>query len=477
MDYPRRHTSCGRAVRAVGAVLVSLALFIPQARAISPPLKERAFFQKTGWASQQPPWIDLRSVDPQAHGAAKDLQSWLLAHQSHLSTWPPRYRSKAEITKQIEQWEREKKFVDRHESSLLASPASAALEVTFWTYGHNIDEPKAASRAFSVLDRMQNKFPHSPLPPLLRGMLSTQTGDKHASKYLAEAKSRTSDKRLRGMADLTLATRCVYGLQPHRAVMAFMDADKECASCVKDYGWLTQSVAGMFSRLPEQSVAKPYAFYARKSGHVIASDLFGYSVRIPQSWQPPKFSGYDPARPMSYITLDAAPLPGSGIVHGLNIFSTVSPKPGGPHGVPRLVEMLYKQRPGESLSRIKPLVANHYLKKWYRIDTGQPLKDGDTITLIVATGLVKPVKWTLADHARLAAREPQCEPRYMQKATPGKVTFWRSTHRARIDAPVRITVVYAGSQNTYKLAARNMKKIISKFHIYDHAGSEFFGHT
>ncbi len=476
MDYPRWHTSSVRAVRVVGAVIVSLALVIPQAKAITPALKDRAFFQEARFNTNKAPWIDLPSLDLPKRGPAHDLRKWLLDHESQLSTWPPRYRDKADITKQIEQWESEQKFVDKHEPSLLSDAASAALEVTFWSYGHNIDEPKAATRAFAVLDQMQKKFPHSPLSPLLRGMLSTETGDKHASRYLAEAKSRSGDKRLWGMADLTLATRCVYSIEPHRAVVAFSHAMRECASCVRDYGWVTQSVGGMFARRPDLPVDKPYALYTTRKGHVIVSDLFGYSAQIPLSWQAPKFAGYDPHRPTNVIMLDAAPLPGSGIIHGLSIFSTVSPKPAGPDGVPFVVRMLSKHQPGESMSAIKPLMVNPYLKKWYRIDTPRKVKGSDTITLIVASGLVKPVQWSRADHAKLAAREPECEPGYFQHSSPGKVTFWRSRHGARIDAPVQITVVYAASKGTYRLAARNMKWIVSKFRIDDHAGSEFFSH-
>ena len=459
-----------------GIVLLMTTGWLSKAHAIEPPLKDRSFFRGSPLPTGKQPWIDLRSLKLDNQGDAKKLQLWLLDREKELATWPPRYRSESEITRLIEEWQEKKSFVVNNEAALLISPESGALVATFWSYGHHLDEPKAADSAYAVLDQLQKKFPDSPLPPLLRGMLLNETGGKNASQFLAEAKGKTSDKGLLGMAELTLAARCMVSHRPHRAVMALTNSIDECESCWRGYEYMMQLIPGFFLRPPNIGVEKPYILARANDAIVVGSHLFGFYLQLPLSWNEPSMSAYEPSKPISIVSLKAPALPDSGLIHGLSVFSAIPTKESTASALPEIVEQLAKQDSVQSFSTIEPLAQNQYLKKWYRIDTRMTVGKNDHITIIAASGLIAPIKWTRSEHAKLSDNEPLCEPDIIQKTEPDKVNYWHLPGAARIDAPVEITVLYHGSRNTYKQSAEQLKKIISKIQINERSGSEFFGY-
>lgn len=463
-----------RMVKYIGLAGIILFGFVAESSAVEPPLKDRAFFRDSVVPTVKQPWVNLQSLEVSSNKAAQNLKKWLIKYEPSIATWPPKYKDKAGATRLIKDWQKKKSFVKKEKSALLSSPESASLVVTFWAYGHNLDEPNAATRAYSAIDQMQKNFSDSPIPPLLRGMLLNATGGKEATKHLAEAKQKTTDKKIWGMSDLTLTSRCMTSGRSNRAVMAFSRAMDECASCVSNYEWILQQLPPLFFGRPDVKNDKPYYLARAKDAIVVASGFFGYYLQVPKSWGEPRLSPYDPSRPTSVISLNGPPLPGIGIQHGLTVFSEVSPQLADSDAVPKTVKLLSGRKNVESFAKIKSLTSNKYLKKWYRIDTRQRVGKNDYISLIVASGIIKPVKWTREQHAKLSSEEPVCESGPYQQGELGKTAYWRKSVGPRIDAPVEISVVYAGSRNTFKLAEKQMKKIISKLEISEHSGSEFF---
>lgn len=452
------------------AVAVMLCVAWVPASAEEPILKGRPFYDEAlrGVTMAEPPWLDIAALAlPPGNDEIAALREWLLAQQSSIGKWPPRYRDDAEAIQLIQKWRRQRVSVEKLETALLATPETGALAVTFWTYGHNLDEPDAGKRAFKLLDDMQQLFPASALPTLLRGMLLHRTSGDKAIRYLTEAKEKTQDRTLLGLTNFTIAWHCYFTHKLHQSAVAFSQAAEQCPACVKRLKEATRSMSKASGKDPTVENKNPYYLLKENDSIIPGSRFYGFQAKLPNDWTPNRYLPYSPDKPVSMFDFNAPPLPDSGLIHAVSFFSTVLD--GNATGESRVVlDMIAKNGPDAMISKIKPLADNSRFTQWYRIDTRKPVGKDDTITMIMAVGVIRPTAWTLSDHVRLAKSEGECE--LNKSGLKDGPNYLRAMTRVR--APIEFTVLYHASKGSYADAERRLKSILATLEMEDHAYSE-----
>jgi hypothetical protein len=457
-------------IRAINLGILLL-IFSVSSYAFEPPLEKRNFYSTKvrGIKTYDLPWINLESLAiPDQEEELVDLKQWLLEFKFNLSAWPPRYSNEKEIISLIKGWQKQKKKIEKLQPVLMATPEAAMLAATFWMYGHNLDEPMAAERAGTMLDELRQKFPQSPLPPMAQGMLLNMTGGAGVESLLTEARGKTQAPELLSLIDLALVSRCALSHKPHKTVMAFKSAYNVCKFCVEQYAYLVDQPMQIIGSRADRGVEQPYFMDTSGDKTVVGSKLYGFQASLSKEWKPEKYTQFSPKEnPAGYTSFEAEPLPDSGLIHGLMFFSVVlGEKPA--KEPQKFLGIFGDKSRNVQVSTINPLVKNPYLTHWYRLDTAQAVGKDDTITMIVASGIIHPKTWKASEHAELAKTESACE----LDLDPKGFAFYRAL--ARITAPVEFTISYSASKGSYKEAERKMKDIVSTLKIEDHALSELF---
>jgi len=437
--------------------------------AVEPPLTGRGFYQEQfrKITTTYGPWVDLKSlkIDKQDREIS-GLRDWLIENSKAMATWPPRYQGERGAIQLIESWQARKPIMDKLGSRFLDTPDLGALSVTYWLYGHNLDEPDAANQAYALLDQLQNKFPDSSLPYMLRGMLLSRTGGPNAQEALEAARTRTTNAALLGLIDLTLSTRCRITGQIHQSVLALNRAMDECPACVRQYSDMPRLMQTSLGGSTRIKMEKPYYLMRADDGIIAGSHFFGFRTRLPGEWKPDGLVPFDPEKkPVSIFMLNAPSLAESKLVHGVVFVSSVV---NDQHDLTTgfFMQTFSKASIGASATKIQPLIDNPYLTHWYRIDTRSKVGDNDTITMIAALGTIRPKTWSLSDHVRLAKLEQRCE----SPANRPQLGFAHMT--MRIDAPIEFAIAYNASNGTYRQAEQSMKVILGSLEIEDHTASE-----
>lgn len=457
-------------LKALIAVLALQYIFPALAYAVKPPLEERAFYQEKarlkGGSTYPGPWIDIEALQiPPDNKQATQLRDWLLKHQTEMQTWPPLYANDKDATTLIKAWQKMRRKVEKWQPSLVASPEFASLAVTFWVYGHNLDEPDAADHAYALIDNLIKKFRDHPLPLMMKGMLLSKTGGEGPIAFLDAARTKTSDKSYLGLIDMAIVAQCAMSFKLHSSVVALNDAIDECPACVKRYQDIAVRAARAGSASPDIKADNPYYLYEEKGHHVLGSSFFGFEVKLSPEWSVDRYRPYDPQSPIGIVMLNATPLPDSGLIHGVMFFTALTD--GGDEEPVHFLDIFAKPSDGVQRTRIKPLVKSRYLTHWYRLDTPKQVGDKDTITMLSASGVLRPEVWKLSEHRALMRGEGSCE---LSLAETGELQFQRSA--GRVEAPVEFTVNYSASKGSYAEAEKKMKEIISTLEFEMHTFSE-----
>jgi hypothetical protein len=457
----------GKLARCLIAVVLSGVL--QPVHAIDPPLAERGFHRqraKMNRLTYANPWIDIDAIEVAPENKdALELRDWLRYYRTYLETWPPRYGDDAEATQLIEAWETMRPRVEQWQPALQASPELAALAVTFWAYGHNLDEPDAAKRGFELIDALDAKFRSHPLPLMLRGMLKINTGGSDSERILRQARAKAKDKRVRGLIDMALAQQCSISFKPHRSLYALSEAVEACPDCVRRYKELAFTIAESSGIDPHIGVENPYFLNKEEALQTAGSRFYGFRADLSYEWGFDGYWAYDPQKPLSGFTFNAAPLSDSGLIHGLTFISAIVDGSATEPAV--FLKVFGDPEAGIKITPISPLVKNPYLTHWYRLDTLKRVGKGDVITMIAASGIIRPKLWKIGDHRKLAGDEGPCETPDMKA---GELNVLRLN--ARVRAPVEFTVNYSGSRNSYAEAERRMQEIVRTLQFDSYALSE-----
>jgi hypothetical protein len=453
------------------SVFVILNCFFGSAHAVEPPLAERGFYKHrekvgAGWSMLPGPWVDVESIGiAPENKEAVELRDWLRYYRTYLEAWPPRYSDDEEAVYLIEAWQGMRPRVEQWQASLKESPELAALAVTFWAYGHNLEERDASDRAFELLDELRVKFGTHPLPPMMKGMLLSRTGGKGAYSILGEARTRTKDKRLRGLIEMTIAQQCMFSFRLHRSLHALSEAIDACPACVLRYKQLAFTVVDRSGSDPGSKLENPYFLKQEEARQIAGSHFYGFEAALLYDWSVDRHGSYDPQNPMGAILFNAAPLSDSGLVHGVMFFTAVVDE-----SVKRpsaFLKLFSGPEHAVTVTGIKPLVKNPQLTDWYRLDTRDRVGRGDMITMVAASGILRPKHWTIPDHRRLARDEGPCELPDLKSAE-----LHILTQKSRVRAPVEFTVNYSASRNSYAEAERKMKEIVSALEFSSYAYSD-----
>ena len=454
------------------------------AHTMTPALAERGFYKSVsrdirGAAN---PWPDIEELRVEGDDALA-LKAWLLTYRGVLASYPPNYESDAHITDVINAWQRMRPAVER----LAASEPSlnvGALVATFWFYGHHIDEPDAPDRAYAIVGDLAGRFPDAALPSLLHGLLLTDSGGDGAATALVRAKKSAKKPRFAAYADMGLTTRCIMSGKRHEAAVALASALQICAQCLAPYGELLSAQAYSYEADASQADEEPYGVANIEGAYWLLSPTLGYAFAIPENWEPGKHTAYSPERG-TVLYVNRAPLPDSGLIHGIIIMARAiqDDEEVAPDLVKKLLATMAQQA---EIKAIEPLHNNPLLNAWHRVDTQSPVGVDDTISVIVAGGVIMPKAWSLAEHQKRAAPFAACDGDHWQKETPAAaeggaeattdegsdMQFFRAP--ARYGAPVELIITYNGSKKTYAEAERAFKAFLDNFEIEEHAGSEVF---
>ncbi|MDH5179547.1 MAG: hypothetical protein OEZ39_11965 [Gammaproteobacteria bacterium] len=434
-------------------------------------LEGRAFYAEANRkiTTAPAPWINLEKiVVPEKNDELHKLKNWLLNNEARYSTWPPVYKDESGAVQLVEEWRSILPLVKRQETTLLSAPELGALVVTFWRYGHHIDEPQAAETAFEQTEKLISKFPDAALPLTMKGiMLSTFLG-KGAEDVLRKALTKAGEKDAAGLVQLAIAYHCQLSKKPHKMVSALEKALKLCPKCAEPYQSVISMMPNTVGSDKNEAMDNPYYFAETPQGARVGSYLFGFHLPLSSDWRPDRYRGYLPEQPTSELYLDAAPLEKPRIQHGMVISINVLPegqtiKPG------ETINKIFGGMPDVKLTKIKPLTKQPHLTAWYRFDSSRKLVGDETFSGILVSGVIQPKSWTLQEHQKLALKEDVCE---VPRLEPGNTSYLRAVTRIR--APIEIIINYNATKSTYPLAEQRMQEIISKLEIEDHAMSEFF---
>ncbi len=460
MTTSTNHTTC------VALTLLTLclaqALGAPEARAVHPLLKGRAFVGKSlGTAPSL--WPELPAQPIAGLKDAEPIRDWMLAHRDAFSTWPPGFRSQAETVAQIKAWQKLAPAVAQLGEKPPETVDSLVFQAAFWRYGHHVDEPKAAHRAFAVIERGKVAFPDSAVPELLDALFRLEVDGKDPLPHLLEAQKRTSEPSLLTLVHLGLADEASQTCRRHAIALHVADARGACATCLAPFALKIRSWNGVFGvdpRYPAQEI------FELNSGELM-SDLLGLRLQLLENWLPRSNAEYDPREPFVGLTV-SAPVAGAKVPqHGLTIVAAV--------GASEPIEsspFFKKLQAGTTTFRkIDPLVQDDRMQNWYEFTTDWKLANGDTIAgILVTSKRIEATQWTLAQHQQAAKDDPpSCGMIAAAQATPEfKVMRVKG---ARVRAHVDFAFVLNASRQTLDPGRAELKQFLASLQLESAVGS------
>jgi len=412
---------------------------------------------KVRGATALSPWpsLDVKTSSP----AFEQVRLWLVAHQHQLATWPPRFATEAEAEVTILEWQRLRPGAEALDRDAASDLEDTVVLGTFWFFGHNVDEPDAGPRAGSLFERAAQRHPVSALPHALLGLLQLHASPGFSPvPELERALELSPPDDLHGLLELAWGTACMHSNRNHGTVAHYSSALTLDPELGTPYSSLLALASVRFD--PKLDIERDQQAIFRFENQTFGSTFFGFALDLPPGWSVDKASPYEPGHPV-VAWLDAPPLEGSDLVHGLGLLANFVLPGGHPMDMVRDLETK-----GAVSRKIQPIVAHPKLSRWLEVETTEPIgTKGDVFRMLYVEADVTPVPWSLTEHLKAAEREPACGP---SPEGPGVIR----PNPERGNAPVHLAIMYNASAGTISVARTRFREILKSLRLESHAGTK-----